>query len=127
MVDEPHIIKRLVWIGSSLKDLRTLPVEVQDVFGYALYQAQMGLKSPSAKVLSGFSSAAVIEIIDNHQGDTYRAIYTVMFANAVYVLHAFQKKSRKGIATSKADIDLVKHRLKIAEEHSKAHWPIKGR
>lgn len=108
-----------MWIGSSLRDLREFPDEVQDVLGYALYAAQIGLKAPSAKVLSGFGSAGLIEIVDDYQGDTYRAVYTVMFANSVYMLHAFQKKSKKGSATPKADIDLVKRRLKIAEEHSK--------
>lgn len=126
-MDEPHIIKRLVWIGSSLRDLRNFPDEVQDVLGYALYQAQIGLRAPSAKVLSGFGSAGVVELVDDHQGNTYRAVYTLMFAEAVYVLHAFQKKSKRGIATPKADIDLVTSRLKTAEEYSKVHGPTKGR
>jgi phage-related protein/predicted XRE-type DNA-binding protein len=116
-VDQPHKIKDLLWIGSSRKDLRAFPDEVKDVMGYALYQAQIGLKAPSAKTLAGFGSAGVLEIVDDHQTDTYRAIYTVRFSDSVYVLHAFQKKSRTGTATPRTDIELIKKRLKVAEEH----------
>lgn len=87
--------------------------------GYALYQAQLGLKALSAKPLRGFGGAGILEIVEDHQTDTYRAVYTVKFSDLVYVLHAFQKKSKKGIATPKAEIDLVKMRLKIAEEDYK--------
>jgi len=87
--------------------------------GYALYQAQLGLKAPLAKPLRGFGGAGVLEIVEDHRGDTYRAVYTVKFSDFVYVLHAFQKKSKKGIATPKPDIDLIKKRLKIAEEDYK--------
>lgn len=87
--------------------------------GYALYQAQLGLKAPSAKPLRGFGGAGILEIVEDHHTDTYRAVYTVKFSKSVYVLHAFQKKSRKGIATPKADIDLIRQRLRAAEEHYK--------
>jgi len=85
--------------------------------GYALHFAQHGDKHPAAKPLKGFGGAGVLEIIEDHDGDTYRAMYTVRFAGAVYVLHAFRKKAKKGIATPKRDMDLVKARLKRAREH----------
>ena len=84
--------KPLFWVGSSLKDLRGFPEEVKDEIGFALYQAQRGLTPRSAKPLKGFTGASVLEIVDDFQTDTYRAVYTVQFADAVYVLHAFQKK-----------------------------------
>ncbi len=84
--------------------------------GYALYQAQVGRKATTAKPLRGFGSAGVLEIIEDYQTNTYRAVYTVKFSDFVYVLHAFQKKSKKGIATPKSDIELIKRRLKSAEE-----------
>ena len=87
------------WIGSSHKDLVSLPDEVQDDVGFALHLAQIGEQSPKAKVLSGFGGAGVLEVVENWHGDTYRAVYTVRFAKAVYVLHCFQKKSKSGIAT----------------------------
>jgi phage-related protein len=108
--------KPLVWIGSARKDLKTFPEEVQDLFGYALYLAQMGGKHPDAKPLKGFGGAGVLEIVDDHQGGAYRAVYTVRMRESVYVLHAFQKKSVAGIATRKEDIDLIKQRLKQAQE-----------
>ena len=114
-MNEPHPIKTLVWIGSSRNALKSFPGEVKDVIGFALYQAQVGRKSPTAKPLTGFGGASVLEIVDHYYGDTYRAVYTVKFAEVVYVLHAFQKKAKKGIATPKTDVDLVKKRLKIAE------------
>lgn len=86
---------------------------------YALYQAQIGQKAPSAKPLSGFGSAGILEIVEDHQTDTYRAVYTVKFPKLIYVLLAFQKKSKKGIATPKSDVDLVKQRLKVAEDDYK--------
>lgn len=87
--------------------------------GYALYLAQVGGKSRSAKPLSDFGGASVIEIVDDYQGDAYRAVYTVKFSKIVYVLHAFMKKSKRGIATPKAEIDLIKKRIKVAEENYK--------
>ena len=88
--------------------------------GYALYQAQLGLKAAWARPLTGFGGASVLEIVDDFQTDTYRAVYTVRFADVVYVLHAFQKKSKKGIATPKADLDLIKRRLRSAEKDYKS-------
>jgi phage-related protein len=108
-------MRALAWIGSSLDDLRELPDDVQDSFGYALYLAQAGEKHASAKPLKGFKGAGVLEVVENHDGETYRAVYTVRLASAVYVLHVFQKKSKRGIATPKADIDLIRQRLKTAE------------
>ncbi len=107
--------KPLFWVGSSLADLKDFPDEVQNVIGYALDKAQQGGKSPIAKPLQGFSGAGVLEVVDDFDGDTFRTVYTVRFSHVVYVLHAFQKKSHRGIATPKHDIELVKTRLKRAE------------
>ena len=109
------VFKPLIWIGSSKKDLLALPDEVVDVFGYGLHLAQMGLKHPGAKPLSGFGSAGVLEIVEDWRGDTYRAVYTVRIKSAIYVLHVFQKKSKRGMATPKADMELIRKRLKMAE------------
>lgn len=111
--------KPLFWIGSSRDDVRKLPDEVKREIGYALDYAQRGGKHPDAKPLQGFGGASVLEIVEDDDGNTYRAVYTVRFAGAVYVLHVFQKKSRKGISTPKHEIDLVKTRLKYAEQHYK--------
>jgi phage-related protein len=111
--------KPLVWVAGSKRDLLAMPDEVQDVFGYALHLAQSGLKHDQAKPLKGHGSAAVLEVVEDWQGDTYRAVYTVRFAAAVYVLHCFQKKATKGIATPKPDLDLIAVRLKAAEAHAK--------
>jgi phage-related protein len=106
--------KPLYWIGSSIKDVTRFPSEVQRTVGFALSAAQYGGKHPSAKPWKG-EGPGILEVVKDHDGDTYRAIYTVRFANAVYVLHAFQKKSPRGISTRKSDIDLVNERLKIAQ------------
>lgn len=111
--------KSLVWIGSSRSDLRAFPDEVKDAMGYALFQAQLGRKAPSAKPLAGFGGAGVLEITEDYRTNTYRAVYTVKFAELVYVLHVFQKKSKKGIATPKSDLDLIKKRLRSAERDYK--------
>jgi phage-related protein len=103
-------------MGSSRRDLKAFPSEVKDVMGYALYQAQIGRKAPSARPLAGFGGASVLEIVEDFQANTYRAVYTVKFSELVYVLHAFQKKSKRGIATPKTDIDLIRKRLRLAEE-----------
>jgi phage-related protein len=108
--------KPLFWVGSSLKDLREFPDEVKDMVGHALHVAQLGGKHPSAKALSGFGAAGVLEVIEDFAGNSYRAVYTVRFGGAVYVLHAFQKKSKRGIRTPQRDIDLIKERLKRAEQ-----------
>jgi len=105
------------WIASSYDVWLDFPEDVQDVMGYALHLAQCGEKAPSAKPLADFKGASVLEICDDHAGDTYRAIYTVRFSEAVYVLHAFQKKSKKGIATPKSEIELIEQRLRKAKEH----------
>jgi phage-related protein len=110
-------LKPLFWVGSAKKDLKTFPAEVQDVFGYALYLAQTGSKHLDAKPLKGFGGAGVLEIVDDFERRTYRAVYTVKLGDAVYVLHAFQKKSRRGIATRKEDIELIEQRLKQARTH----------
>ncbi|MBI1887212.1 MAG: type II toxin-antitoxin system RelE/ParE family toxin [Nitrosomonadales bacterium] len=94
-----------------------MPPDVVDVFGYALHLAQQGGKHAQAKPLKGFGSAGVLEVVEDDDGNTYRAVYTVRFSNAVYVLHGFQKKSHKGIATPKQDLDLVHDRLKLAQQH----------
>src|SRR5882724_11007566 len=105
----------LEFIGPSRDDLSAFPIEVKQCIGFALRAAQKGGKHPDAKPLKGFKGAGVLEIISNFDGDTFRAIYTVKLKGVVYVLHAFQKKSKKGIKTPKAEIDKVKARLKDAE------------
>ena len=111
--------KPVVWIGSSKEDLRKLPASVQDVFGYALFLAQTGKRHPHAKPLKGFGGASVLEVVEDYRNDTYRAVYTVKFAEAVYVLHVFQKKSKRGISTPKQELELIADRLKrVLEFHS---------
>lgn len=103
-------------MGSSREDLRAFPENVQWKLGGALWDAQNGRKATFAKPLKGFGGASVLEIVDDFDGDTYRAVYTVRFAGAVYVLHAFQKKSKHGIATPRSELILIEHRLKRAKE-----------
>ena len=117
--------KPVEWIASSRDDLREFPQDVRRVMGQAIDDAEHGGEHPSAKALKGFGGRGVLEIVDDFDGDTYRAVYTVKFAGVVYVLHAFQKKSKKGIATPQRDIDLVKARLKRAEEHYRENY-VKG-
>ena len=107
--------KLLVWIGSSKKDLMALPMEVRKFFGHALDFAQRGNRHEAAKVMKGFGGAGVLEVVEDDSGGTYRAVYTVKFENAVFVLHCFQKKSKQGIATPKEDINIIRARLKVAE------------
>lgn len=109
-------LKPIAWIGSSLDGLRKFPDDVQQSIGFALYRAQLGKKHPDAKPLKGFKGAGVLEVVENFDGDTYRAVYTVKFEGIVYVLHAFQKKSKRSIATPKQDIELIEKRLKWAKE-----------
>lgn len=111
--------KPLAWIGSSKKDLMSLPIEVRKFFGHALDFAQRGNQHDAAKVLKGFGGAGVLEVVENDVGGTYRAVYTVKFQAAVFVLHCFQKRSTSGIVTPKTDIDLIRARLKIAEALAK--------
>lgn len=113
-------MKDVFWIGSSLKDLQAMPDEVKDEIGYALYLAQKGKKHVSAKPLQGFGGAGVLEVVERHDGDTFRAVYTVKFESAVYVLSCFQKKSKSGNKTPQQDLERIKNRLKTArEEHEK--------
>jgi len=107
--------KLLDWIGSSKKDLDAFPQQVKREIGVALLVAQHGGKHPKTKPLKGFGSG-VLEVVEDHDGDTYRAVYTVRFTSYVYVLHAFQKKSKRGIKTPKSDLDLIKQRLADAAE-----------
>jgi len=115
------LIKPLRWVASSKKDLMAMPEEVRDVFGFALHLAQAGQKHPNAKPLKGFGGAGVLEVIEDFQGDTYRAIYTVRIASEVFVLHCFQKKSTQGIATPKHEVELIKSRLKAVEASLGVH------
>lgn len=111
--------KPLDWIGSSYKDLMALPADVRRFFGYALSLAQAGDRHDAAKVLKGFGSAGVLEVVEDDAGGTYRAVYTVKFDEAVFVLHCFQKKSKRGIATPKENMDIIRARLKVAETLAK--------
>jgi phage-related protein len=105
----------LEWVGGSKKDLLALPLEVIKFFGHALDIAQRGGQHEAAKVLKGFGGAGVLEVVESDQGGTYRAVYTVKFKEAVFVLHCFQKKSKSGIATPKEDMEIIRTRLKVAE------------
>ena len=109
----------IAWLGSSKKDLMALPLEVRKFFGHALDFAQRGEKHDAAKVLKGFGGAGVLELLEDDQDGTYRAVYTVKFAKAVFVLHCFSKKSKRGIETPKEDMDIIRARLKVAEKLSK--------
>ena len=111
-------IRQLYWVGSSQKDLKSMPDDVQDIFGYALHLAQQGKMHYQTKPMKGFPGAGVLEVVEEHLGDAFRAIYAVKLHSAVYVLHCFQKKSRRGIQTPKRDIDLIRQRLKLAREHA---------
>ena len=111
--------KPLDWVGSSLEDLKGFPEPVQSEMGYALDVAQKGAKHPSAKPWKG-QGPGVFELVENHDGDTYRAVYTVRFEDAVYVLHAFQKKSPSGIRTSRPDVELIERRLRAAQQDHEA-------
>jgi phage-related protein len=112
MVDKE---KPLEWIGSSHKDLMRLPVDVRRFFGFALSLAQAGDQHDAAKVLKGFGGASVLEVVESDVGGTYRAVYTVKFEEAVFVLHCFQKKSKRGIATPKENMEIIHARFKVAE------------
>jgi phage-related protein len=116
----------LFWIGRSYEDLLDCPDEVRQTFGFALGLAQTGGKYVDAKPLNGFGGAGVLEVVEDYRSDTFRCVYAVKFAGAVYVLHAFQKKSKAGIKTPKQDIELVRERLKRAEEHYR-QWVEKQR
>ncbi|HET7459669.1 MAG TPA: type II toxin-antitoxin system RelE/ParE family toxin [Longimicrobium sp.] len=108
------VSKPLFWVGSSEDDLYAFPSPVKRVLGFALRAAQNGEKHPQAKPLKGFGGAGVLEIVEDYDGDTYRAVYTVKFAGSIYVLHAFQKKSKQGISTPRHDVELIRSRLETA-------------
>ena len=106
--------RAVVWVGTTRKDLKTFPRPVQRAVGLALYAAQLGETPPDAKVLKGFGGAGVLELVENYNGDTWRAVYTVRFAKRIYVLHVFQKKSKRGTATPRQDRELIRARLRSA-------------
>jgi phage-related protein len=109
-------LKELYWVGPARKELGSLPDEVVDVFGYALHLAQGGMKHYQAKPLKGMGG--VLEVVEDFKGDTYRAVYTARLGNVVYVLHCFQKKSKRGIKTPRPDMEIIRSRLKEAKEHA---------
>ena len=119
--------KPCFFIGSSRRDLAAFPAQARGDIGHALHEVQRGGEPLAAKALKGFRGRAILEIVDDFDGDTFRAAYTVRFAGAVYVLHAFQKKAKKGIATPRHDIELIKARLRDAEEHYRASAEQGGR
>ena len=114
-------LRPLGWIGSTKRDLSGFPADAIREIGHALYRAQLGDRHPAAKPLKGFGGANVLEVVEDHDGDTYRAVYTVRFAEVVYVLHVFKKNAKSGIATPQHDIELIKARLKRAEQEY-ASW-----
>lgn len=119
-------LKPIVWIGSSLDDVRDFPDGVRQAVGFALYAAQRGGKSTAAKPLRGIvTGAGVLEIVEDHDTDTYRAVYTVRLGSSIYVLHAFQKKSRKGRQLAKKDLRLIKQRYAAAQAHSEVRGELR--
>jgi phage-related protein len=121
----PTARKPVEFVGGSRQALRSLPKPVRCVFAYAIFLAEEGQKHPDAKPLKGFGGAGVLEVVEDFQGDSYRAVYTVKFEDVVYVLDAFQKKAKKGRATPQVDIDRIKARLKMAEEHYQENYRVK--
>jgi len=119
-------LKPVVWIGSSKDDISELPTEVKLVFGHALYLAQIGHKHPDGKPLTGIGGG-VLEVVEDFDKNTYQAVYKVQLGDVVYVLHVFQKKSKSGKATPKADIDLIKSRLKLAKQDHDRRTKAKGK
>lgn len=111
---EANEMRSIFWVGSSLKDLTKMPQEVQDTFNFGLIQATKGLKHVNSKPLKGFGGNSVLEIVEDHRSGTYRAVYTIRFKKAVYVLHVFQKKSKRKISTPKEEMNLIEERLKRA-------------
>ena len=110
----PRPARPLLWIASSRKDYAAFPPKVQEEFGFELFLAQTGQHPPSAKILKGLGNG-VVELIEDFDGDTYRAVYAARFEAALYVLHCFKKKSKRGVATPQSDIDLIKRRFRDAE------------
>ena len=111
-------MKTVFWVGTSRKDLAALPSEVKDVFGYALYKAEIGSQHLHAKPLKGFNGNGVIEVVKSQLRNTYRLVYSTDFNNGIYVLHCFQKKSTQGIKTSQSDMNLIFVNYKSAKAHS---------
>jgi phage-related protein len=109
-------IKELIWVGSSKKDLKNLPIEVMREIGYGLYRVQAGERPENSTILKGFGNAGVLEIKESDAAGTYRAVYTITMPEVIFVLHVFQKKSKEGIKTPQQDIELIKNRLKRAQE-----------
>jgi phage-related protein len=122
MIEEPPL-KPVIWVGSSRKDMREFPDPVQDHMGYALYVAQLGGKHRDTKALAGFGGAGVVEVVKDFRGDTFRAVYTLRYAGVVYVLHAFQKKSKTGRETPRREVELIRQRLREAEQIAKRREP----
>jgi phage-related protein len=108
--------KDVIWVASSLDDLKEFPDPVKQSMGFALFRAQRGGKHPQAKPLKGFKGGGVVEAVEDFDGDTFRTVCTVRFADALYVLHAFQKKAKKGIATPKREVDVIQSRMKMAQQ-----------
>ena len=123
MEDEDPPLRSLEFIGSSRKDLIAFPDGARQDVGHALFLAQKGEQAPGAKVLKGFGGGGVVEIVEDHDRDTYRCVYTVRLEHAVYVLHAFKKKSKRGAETPKHDMDLIRSRLRDAEAQDRAMAP----
>ena len=113
--------KPVFWVGPTLEAVRRFPKDVRDAIGLALFQAQTGGKHVSARPMKGFGGAGVLEVVEDHDGNAYRAVYTVRLPHAIYALHAFQKKSKRDTRTPRREIDLIRERLKRAEEHH-AEW-----
>lgn len=116
-------LRPLAFVGSSRRDLLAFPDDVRQEVGHALFLAQTGERAPSVKTLKGFGGGSVVEIAEDHDGDTYRCVYTVRLARAVYVLHAFKKKSKRGAETPKHDMDVIRSRLRDAEELDRGDVP----
>lgn len=125
MSDEP--VRPVAWVGSSKRDFRAFPDDVQDAMSFALYQSQIGAWHTAMKVMKGFSGGGIVELVESYEGNAYRAVFTVRFEESVYVLHAFHKKSKSGIKTPAQDIAMIKSRLKLAEDHHRQHQTPKGR
>lgn len=119
---KPPRKKTLEFVGTSRKDLRALPKGARAIFGFALILAENGDKHPDAKPLTGFNGSGVVEVVEDLDGDAYRAVYTVKFQNVVYVLHAFKKKSKVGNKTPPRDMEMINKRLKLAEKHFKENY-----
>jgi phage-related protein len=111
------VIKRIEWVGSSRKDIRGFPDGVRDSIGYAMYAAQQGGRAANVKPLHGFGGASVLEVVEDYDGGTYRAVYTVRFSDAIYVLHVFQKKSKRGAQTPVHEMNVIRERLQAVEAH----------